>query len=169
MVAATHIIFLVHGLELLPYAGPSSLSFLAQRLEDTLAEDFVVHNIQCNKHSLWRAKTHDGVENGGQRAADEIRAVVESRKDTLRRISIIGFSLGGLYSRYVVASLYDEKTKLVCGLEPTHFITLASPHLGVRSFFPMQRLLEIGARVIFGRTAPAARCSCVMRKDCLKK
>ena len=30
----------------------------------------------------------------------------------------------------IAGQLYDPETGLICGLRPTHFITLATPHLG---------------------------------------
>jgi Putative serine esterase (DUF676) len=73
----------------------------------------------------------------------------------LTKISFLAHSLGGLFTRYAVAVLYssddqtmgknvtsqDTKTDdstgvsrsgLIAGLEPINFITLATPHLGVR-------------------------------------
>lgn len=69
----------------------------------------------------------------------------------LRKISFLAHSLGGLFARYAVAVLYkanDSSTAqsndvansengssrqgLIAGLEPINFITLATPHLGVR-------------------------------------
>jgi len=78
---------------------------------------------------------------------------------SLERISFVAHSLGGLFVRYAVALLYSTKDDLpedigvleelesrvedlpvfrrhreprIAGLEAVNFITLASPHLGVR-------------------------------------
>jgi hypothetical protein len=75
----------------------------------------------------------------------------------LRKISFIAHSLGGLFARYAISILYSLKAKetgssanvtptiggseisghtpglgAIAGLEPINFITLATPHLGVR-------------------------------------
>lgn len=77
---------------------------------------------------------------------------------SLRKISFLAHSLGGLFARYAIAILYSLETKnagqssdqivhtsresaksqcisglgAIAGLEPINFITLATPHLGVR-------------------------------------
>ncbi|CBZ53750.1 hypothetical protein NCLIV_035320 [Neospora caninum Liverpool] len=82
-------------------------------------------------------KTFDGVKRGGERLADEIRQEV-ARFPSLSYISVIGFSLGGLYMRYAVRLLYSPSSAsapaTVCGLRPLCVGTVASPHLGVRRF-----------------------------------
>jgi hypothetical protein len=74
----------------------------------------------------------------------------------LKKISFIAHSLGGLFARYAISILYSQQAKetgsgasvmltsggseisrtsglgAIAGLEPTNFITLATPHLGVR-------------------------------------
>ncbi|PFH37320.1 serine esterase (DUF676) protein [Besnoitia besnoiti] len=82
-------------------------------------------------------KTFDGVERGGARLAEEVRQEI-ARYPSLRYISLIGFSLGGLYMRYAVRLLYSPATgsapPTVGGLRPLCVGTVASPHLGVRRF-----------------------------------
>ncbi|KAK9842249.1 hypothetical protein WJX81_002631 [Elliptochloris bilobata] len=76
-----------------------------------------------------RFKTFEGIDSCGKRLAEEVREYV-SQTPGLERISVIGHSMGGLISRYVIGLLYDPNTELICGLRPAHFITLATPHLG---------------------------------------
>lgn len=78
------------------------------------------------------------------------------KTENLKKISFLAHSLGGLFARCAVAVLYSpspsssdqsdncagsknvnsEKTSTlrgtIAGLEPISFITLATPHLGVR-------------------------------------
>ena len=80
------------------------------------------------------------------------------KMSSLRKISFLAHSLGGLFARYAIALLYSLEAKnegqssaqivpaargsaksrftsglgAVAGLEPINFITLATPHLGVR-------------------------------------
>lgn len=78
------------------------------------------------------------------------------KTENLKKISFLAHSLGGLFARYAVAVLYSatplssdqsdnhtgstnansEKASTmhgtIAGLEPISFITLATPHLGVR-------------------------------------
>lgn len=81
---------------------------------------------------------------------------VVKKTKSLKRISFLGHSLGGLFARYAIAVLYSPDTYnsdqprdpancmmensqrtdfsrgMIAGLEPVNFITLATPHLGVR-------------------------------------
>lgn len=77
---------------------------------------------------------------------------VVKKADSLKKISFLAHSLGGLIARYAIAVLYtpnvfsdysddtstNSKTSsssnggLIAGLEAINFITLATPHLGVR-------------------------------------
>lgn len=78
------------------------------------------------------------------------------KTESLKKISFLAHSLGGLIARYAVAVLYspnassdqskdiasstdtslitpcDSNNCLIAGLEAINFITLATPHLGVR-------------------------------------
>lgn len=70
------------------------------------------------------------------------------KTESLKRISFLAHSLGGLFARYAIAVLYNNSNSLnssmpndpcnsskkgmIAGLEPISFITLATPHLGVR-------------------------------------
>ncbi|KAF2303051.1 hypothetical protein GH714_012948 [Hevea brasiliensis] len=71
---------------------------------------------------------------------------------SLKRISFLAHSLGGLFARYAIAVLYSEnalytgqsndladstlpcsaRSGTIAGLDPINFVTLATPHLGVR-------------------------------------
>ncbi|CAM9730965.1 unnamed protein product, partial [Ascophyllum nodosum] len=150
----SHLIVLVHGL-----AGtPEDLTYLKQGLEHRSGDgEVLVHLARCNK-----GKTKDGVAEGGSRLADEIRQVVKSNP-SLTRISLVGNSLGGLYVRYAAKLLYHEGKPApagetprgtVAGLEPSVFMTIAAPHLGVRSFtfVPVPSSLHPLSGVIVGKT-----------------
>lgn len=62
---------------------------------------------------------------------------IVKKTESLKKISFLAHSLGGLFARYAVSVLYvsNDKTAgkgLIAGLEAINFITLATPHLGVR-------------------------------------
>lgn len=85
----------------------------------------------------------------------QVLTVVQKTK-SLRKISFLAHSLGGLFARYAIGLLYSSKssnelqhntvtcdqnfgkssqkfnTDTIAGLEPINFITLATPHLGVK-------------------------------------
>ena len=89
-------------------------------------------------------------------SSKQVLQVVKKTK-SLKRISFLAHSLGGLFARYAIAVLYSLDTYsrdqpgnlansvtgnsqgtslsrggMIAGLEPINFITLATPHLGVR-------------------------------------
>ncbi|XP_035818229.1 hydrolase-like protein family isoform X4 [Zea mays] len=104
-------------------------------------------------------KTFDGIDVAGRRLANEVLEVV-NKMPSLRKISFLAHSLGGLFARYVIAILHSVSVETknagqssalivpttrgpaksrcasglgsIAGLRPINFITLATPHLGVR-------------------------------------
>jgi hypothetical protein len=78
-------------------------------------------------------KTLSGVREGGYSLASEIQIAV-SKLHHLQKISIVGNSLGGLYARYAIGELYDSSRGTIAGLQPHCFMTIASPHLGIRDY-----------------------------------
>jgi len=140
-----HFVFLVHG-----YNGkPDDLLYLrtamageaerrlasnAQNSDATLSngshtKEIVFHSCQTN----W-GRTSDGIEKGGERILNEIRSVIDSHiqidegdEHTNITISLIGNSLGGLYSRYAIAKMaeesevLDEELLLLGGKIKAHF------------------------------------------------
>lgn len=134
--------FLVHGLG----GNRVDLSYLAQQLQGRSEHVGIVHCVSCNE-----GKTKDGVVQGGERVATEVRNVLEQHpnKVPLKRISFVGNSLGGLYCRYACAVLFQkcegagkdgtctcgcQGVGRMAGLIPHSFVTIATPHLGIRKF-----------------------------------
>ena len=78
--------------------------------------------------------TYDGIETGAERVTREIEEVLEElerKGDKITKISIIGYSLGGLVGRYTVGLL--QARGLFDRLQPMNFTTFATPHLGIRT------------------------------------
>ncbi|MBA0598669.1 hypothetical protein Gorai_008424, partial [Gossypium raimondii] len=143
-----HLLVLVHGI----LASPSDWTYAEAELKRRLGRNFLIYASSCNSHT----KTFAGVDGAGKRLAEEVLQVVKKR-ESLKRISFLAHSLGGLFARYAVAVLYSESDSsgtqsnnvtdssdgnlqtsapsrqgMIAGLEPVSFITLATPHLGVR-------------------------------------
>ncbi|PPS01611.1 hypothetical protein GOBAR_AA19036 [Gossypium barbadense] len=143
-----HLLVLVHGI----LASPSDWTYAEAELKRQLGRNFLIYASSCNSHT----KTFAGVDGAGKRLAEEVLQVVKKR-ESLKRISFLAHSLGGLFARYAVAALYSECDSsgtqsnnvtdssdgnlqtstpstqgMIAGLEPVSFITLATPHLGVR-------------------------------------
>ena len=78
--------------------------------------------------------TYDGIDLGGERVAQEIEDRLRELKDeghNIKKISVIGYSLGGLIARYTIGLLLSRG--LFDTIQPMNFTTFASPHLGVRT------------------------------------
>jgi len=135
--------------------------------EEDFHPEIVVHSAKCNV-----GKTHDGIKKGGTRLANEIINFIQS--DTLKRreegddsdndddinvtFSLVGNSLGGLYSRYALSKIPYEiplsndtnedednsSSKKKIRLLPNIFCTTATPHLGIsqHTYLPIPRLAE---------------------------
>ena len=96
--------------------------------------------------------TYDGIELGGERLCREIEELLEeikSRGGNIKKLSIAGYSLGGLVARYAIGLLYSKG--VLDQLECQNFTAFASPFLGVRSplrGFMNQLFNVLGARTV---------------------
>lgn len=104
---------------------------MASALRARHDEDSV--HILCAKNNSgnW---TYDGIELGGERLAHEIEETLETldkKGQKVKKLSIIGYSLGGLVSRYAIGLLHAQGW--LEKVEPVNFTTFASPHVGVRT------------------------------------
>ncbi|GLI70839.1 hypothetical protein VaNZ11_015852, partial [Volvox africanus] len=118
----THLIVMANGL----FGSPSNWSVICEQLGEHLDMSTVVlHPSKVNRLT----DTYDGIDVCGQRLADEIRSVAAAHP-SLQRISVIGHSMGGLLLRYAIGVLYNPSTGRIAGLQASHFITLATPHVG---------------------------------------
>lgn len=132
-------------------ASPSDWTYGEAVLKKRLGDNFFIYASSSNIY----AKSFDGINVAGRRLAKEVLDVVQKMAG-LKKISFIAHSLGGLFARYAISILYSQQAKetgsgagvmltsggseisrtsglgAIAGLEPTNFITLATPHLGVR-------------------------------------
>lgn len=124
---AEHLCVLVHGL----WGNPEHMKNVARRLRaEYPADKLYILVAKRNSGSF----TYDGVELGGERVCREIEeelASIKARGGNIKKISIAGYSLGGLVARYAVGLLYAKG--VLDELECQNFTTFASPFLGVRT------------------------------------
>lgn len=75
--------------------------------------------------------TYDGIDVNGKRISDEIREITASlnERGKVTKFSCVGYSLGGLMSRYAIGELYSSR--YFGEIQPVNFITFCSPHVGV--------------------------------------
>ncbi|KAG1674863.1 hypothetical protein FOA52_015253 [Chlamydomonas sp. UWO 241] len=118
-----HVVFFANGLFGSPLNWGTILDEIGAKFGG--GGDLLLHASTCNR----RIDTFDGIDVCGGRLADEMRSVI-ARHPSLERISVVGHSMGGLVLRYAVAQLYQPGARTIGGLQPAHFVTLATPHLG---------------------------------------
>jgi hypothetical protein len=84
-------------------------------------------------HSNQGYFTYDGIDVCGTRVANEVQREIEALNNypdcKVTNISIAGYSLGGLISRYAIGMLH--KRGVFDDVEPVSFTTFCSPHVGV--------------------------------------
>ena len=144
----THLFVLVHGLG----GAPEDLSCLERGILKRAGSSALVLKPGCN----LAIRSFDGVPNGAARIAAEIEATARAYRASLRTVSLVGNSLGGLYARHCAAQLYDAESRTIAGLVPATYLTTATPHLGVGpfgylGFFPSP-VRALGARAMGATT-----------------
>ena len=161
-------------------------------IRSSLGQKVAVHSVTCNE-----GKTNDGVRAGGERCVEEMLQVIRKEADRTRRkrqairkhndngsakddelneavdihLSMVGNSLGGIYSRYAAAELFAlSENKDVNDSEPCSnailldngsirlhfqtFCTTATPHLGCsrHTYVSLPRSAETIVGNILGET-----------------
>ncbi|KAK4462052.1 putative serine esterase-domain-containing protein [Cladorrhinum samala] len=123
---ADHLVVLVHGL----WGSPHHMHSIAKALRAEHGEK--VHILITERNS--GSYTYDGIETGGERVCHEIEEELVKIKQgggKIKKLSIAGYSLGGLVARYAIGLLYAKGD--LDNLECMNFTAFASPFLGVRS------------------------------------
>ena len=113
------------------WGNPKHLKNLANSLQAEHPKD-KLHVLVTKSNS--NNFTYDGIELGGERTTNEVEEEIKTlEKDgrKVTKISIVGYSLGGLVARYVIGLLYSKG--YFDRIQPVNFTTFATPHLGVRS------------------------------------
>eukprot|EP00745_Piridium_sociabile_P029751 TRINITY_DN49144_c0_g1_i1.p1 TRINITY_DN49144_c0_g1~~TRINITY_DN49144_c0_g1_i1.p1 ORF type:complete len:600 (-),score=41.66 TRINITY_DN49144_c0_g1_i1:206-2005(-) len=153
-----HLVFMSHG-----WTGvPSNMDVLLEEIQNHIRETNPSACVLFHKaHANWGAfrsffTTSDGVDIGGQRIVEEIREII-ANNPSLEELTFVAHSLGGLYCRYAAGILSQEgrpvklsrmsakpqkmpieknETELIAGLKPINYVSLGSPHVGIRGNFP---------------------------------
>ncbi|GAP85883.1 putative lipid particle protein [Rosellinia necatrix] len=144
-VSANHLCVLVHGL----WGNPNHMNQVAKAIRAAHSEDELYLLLAKRNSGNF---TYDGIELGGERVCVEIEEEIEAvrrKGGNITKLSIVGYSLGGLVARYAIGLLYAKG--VLDKVEPVNFTTFATPHLGVRA--PLQGLYDniwnrLGARIL---------------------
>ena len=139
------------------WGNPTHFNVVASALRERYGDRLIVLITKRNAGSF----TYDGVELGGERVAKEIEeTLVDLTHDgyQIRKLSIVGYSLGGLIARYAIGLLHSKGW--FDKIKPVNFTTFVTPHLGVRT--PLKgynnhlwnvlgaRTLSMSGRQLFG-------------------
>lgn len=109
------------------------MNYLAEQISEqctprSTSEKLFVHKTGSHSGEL----TYDGIDVNGKRISDEILETAHALSGPNSRVtkfSLIGYSLGGLVSRYALGILYHEG--FFESIQPVHFVTFCTPHVGV--------------------------------------
>lgn len=145
---AEHLCVMVHGL----WGNPVHMASLAKTLRAQHPRD-KLHILVTKSNS--GSFTYDGIELGGERVCAEIEeelAAIAKRGGQIKKLSLVGYSLGGLVARYAIGLLFARG--VLDKLECMNFTTFASPYLGVRS--PLRGWLNQTFNILGARTLCAS-------------
>ncbi|KAG9290580.1 hypothetical protein G9A89_020950 [Geosiphon pyriformis] len=120
-----HLVVCLHGL----WGNPGHLKYLVTQLNEKHGEKIHILNSKNNTTTY----TYDGIDICGDRLIEEINEEINNLKEDGRKIikfSIIGYSLGGLISRYAIGILHQEG--FFKEIQPWLFTTFVTPHLGIQ-------------------------------------
>ncbi|RPA86418.1 DUF676-domain-containing protein [Ascobolus immersus RN42] len=126
MTVKDHLVILVHGL----WGTPVHLTYLTESLQKH--DDRLLVYVPKNNSGYF---TYDGIDTCAERIVREVDTALEEFKTDdgvdIKKISVIGYSLGGLIARYLVGLLYARE--YFKKYTPVNFTAFATPHLGVYS------------------------------------
>lgn len=147
-----HLFLFVHGL----WGNPNHMLVIEKAVKKAVQPVSPERIISIKPSSFRFWKTYDGIQRCAERVvADllfEIEALKQTNKCKVTKISIVGYSLGGLISRYVIGILYD--LKFFDEVDPIFFCTFATPHVGVHFFRNnfFDKFANLVGQCLFGMT-----------------
>lgn len=132
---ADHLIVLCHGLG----GNHQELAYLERKLSEKSKSRDLILNSKRNAEDLATL----GILKCAEELAEEITEEV-AKYPNLKRISLVGMSLGGLMQRAAAKLLYDPERKTIAGLIPETFMGIASPFVGVKNntFLPIPKFIQ---------------------------
>ena len=142
---SSHLFVLIHGL----WGTPVHMESLKQSFEDSLDPKENAVFLLPSKNAKF--KTFDGIEILGYRVLLEVCQFIQKYNEEnenegsgkqIRRISIVGYSLGGLVARFIVGKMFTECKEYFAGIKPVLFLTMASPHVGIKFFNPQHSVMR---------------------------
>lgn len=136
-----HLFVLIHGL----WGNYKHMDSLLKSFNKYLPNDEFVYFTPTQNA---RFKTLDGIEIVGYRTLIELCQFInyynnKNLDSKLTKISILGYSMGGLIARFIIGKMSTDCKDFFKNLTPYLFITLATPHLGVNFYNPSSPIKSI--------------------------
>lgn len=150
LVIITHGIFSNIGCDMLYMKD--KIEQVANSVDESINQNVIVRGYMGNM-----GKSERGIHYLGTRVGDYILKIVDQlqgeEKYIIDKISFIGHSLGGLTQSMAIHYIKVKRPDFFEKIQPTNFITLASPYLGVIGDFPfyLSVPLDIGFLGLTGR------------------
>ena len=141
-----HLFVIIHG-----YMG---IAHNVDELAKSLRRQFGSQALVFVPNSFGVLRTLDGIDVCSRRVLVQLRALV-AEHPSLRALSLVGYSMGGLMARYLAGALLVAEPAPFLGLTPTNLVTIACPHLGPRldhSSSISSRLFLLLGRTVGGRS-----------------
>ncbi|KAG2193603.1 hypothetical protein INT47_012981 [Mucor saturninus] len=136
------LVVLSHGL----WGVKKHMLYIEQKLQAKYGDSIYILNAGVNEAKY----SYDGIDICGRRLAQEIEStVVRLGKNgtQVTRFSIIGYSLGGLITRYTIGLLAQRG--FFGAIQPDYYVSFATPHLGVKG--PSHSLFSSFFNFVSGR------------------
>ncbi|WWC87476.1 uncharacterized protein L201_002365 [Kwoniella dendrophila CBS 6074] len=169
-----HLIILTHGLygsalnlaavkeELISVSSsntPSSPSSIASSSSSSRQR---LETVVFLPEGISGARTWDGIDVCAHRIATEIDREIERLEDDGKDVvgfSVMGYSLGGLFSRYLIGILHSRQPSFFSRHKPISFSTAATPHLGVLKYGTLTNtVVHTVGRQLFSRSGRQLYC-----------
>ena len=147
-----HLMVLQHGLWGTPYnleeleleiekRSCEAIVARGEKMNSKVSKDGLPTEVRIfNSHSSFFVResssaTMDGIDTCGERLFDCVKGHIEMLRELegeeVTHISMVGYSLGGLITRYAVGKMETEGWFDEGKFTPINFMTIATPHLGV--------------------------------------
>ncbi|AMD22981.1 HHR212Cp [Eremothecium sinecaudum] len=136
--AKKHLFVLIHGL----WGNHTNMISIKNTLEMAFSTstDYKDENVYFIPQGMGYFKTLHGIEVVGYHLIIELLDFMTLYGiEKFDRISFIGYSMGGLVSRFMIGVMFSECREIFRHLKPTIYMTFATPHLGVQYYFPKDR------------------------------
>lgn len=124
-----HLVILVHGV----WGNSTHLAYIEKQIKDNIdpKDGTKIYTHKTGSHQGYL--TYDGIDVNGKRISDEVweqtNLIEQNGTDKVTKFSIVGYSLGGLISRYCIG--YLSSKGYFDNIEPINFTTFCSPHVGI--------------------------------------